>query len=454
MGRARLTRCLLGLGLAGLLAGAGTAGADTASEPFFPRSGNRGYDVSHYGVRLAYRPGSGFLKATARIEATATATLGAFSLDLDGLEVTRVTVDGEPAQFNRGRQKLRIHPALPLAPGQEFTAVVHYRGRPRPVTDPDGSREGWNRTPDGAAAVGEPVGTASWLPCDDVPTDKASFDFTIKVPAALQAVANGRLTRVTRSGGTRTFQWSEAQPMAPYLAVVDIGRGRLEHSRIDGIPAWTLVAPAAVPQSRPALRQLPEIIRFESRLFGPYPFEAAGSIVDPIGLEYALETQTRPIYAFVPAVRTVVHETAHQWFGDSVGLTRWPEIWLNEGFATWVEWFYAERHGGRSARQMFERLYAIPAADTRFWDPPSGHPGQAKNIFATSTYLRGGMTMEALRMKVGTRTLLRILRLWAAEHSYGNARIPEFVALAEEVSGRPVGPLLRRWLYGRGKPAR
>jgi aminopeptidase N len=450
--RRRLTRALLGLGIAALLTTGSPAGAAIPHEPFFPRSGNRGYDVSHYGVRLAYRPHSGFLKATARIKANATANLSRLSLDLDGLQVARVAVDDVPARFSRGREKLRIVPRQTIPRGEEFTAVVHYRGRPRPVVDPDGSREGWNRTPDGAIAVGEPVGTASWLPCDNVPTDKASWDFAIKVPERLTAVANGRLVQVTRANGTRTFRWSERQPMVPYLAVVDVGRGRLEHSRIAGLPAWTLVDPKAVARARPVLRKLPEVIRFESKLFGPYPFDAAGSIVDPIDLEYALETQTRPIYASAPDLPTLVHETAHQWFGDSVGLERWPEIWLNEGFATWVEWFYAERHGGRTVRQVFDRLYAIPISNTGFWEPPSGHPGQAKNLFTTSTYLRGGMALEALRIEVGTKTMLKILRRWATEHRYGNADIAQFQALAEEVSGQRLGGLLHRWLFRRGKP--
>ncbi len=454
MHRRHPTRALLGLGIAALLASAAPAGAAKPSEPFFPRSGNPGYDVSHYDVRLRYRPGNGWLNATDRIEATATTSLRLLSLDLYGLHVTGVTVDGEAARFSRGRQKLRIVPQHPLRRGAAFTVGVHYRGHPRPVLDPDGTREGWNRTPDGAMAVGEPLGTASWLPCNNTPADKAGFSFALTVPARLKGVANGRLTGVSRSGGRRTFEWTESQPMATYLAVVDIGRGRLERSRTDGLPTWTLVDPKLAGRARQVLRRLPGIIRFESGLFGPYPFDAAGSIVDPIDLEYALETQTRPFYASVPDLRTVVHETAHQWFGDSVGLERWPDIWLNEGFATWVEWFYAERHGGPSARQEFNRLYRTPATDAKFWNPPPGHPGQPKSLFATSTYVRGGMALEALRLTVGTKAMLLTLRRWATDHRYGTADTAQFVALAEEVSGQPLGPLFQRWLYQRGKPKR
>jgi aminopeptidase N len=429
------------------------APAPAPREPFFPRSGSDDYDVLHYDVRLAYRPRSGRVNATTTIDATAARRLPRFSLDLFGLEVTDVTVDGRKAGFSRGRGKLKVTPSEPVASGAAFSVSVTYRGRPRQVIDPDGSAEGWYRTNDGALAVGEPIGTAAWLPCDDTPADKAAFDFHLTVPGQLKAVANGRLAGVTRGSARTTYDWRESQPMAPYLAVIDVGRGRLLHSEADGLPYWTLVDPRMAKASGPALRSLPDVLRFESSIFGPYPFDAAGSIVDLAGFGYALETQTRPIYAFVPDRTTVVHETAHQWFGDSVGLERWPDIWLNEGFATWTQWYYAERHGGRSARQVFRGLSRVPASETNLWDPPPGRPGSAEKLFAPSTYVRGAMALEALRIKIGTKTLLKVIRLWATEHRYGNADIGQFVALAEEVSGRRLDSLFQRWLYRPGKPA-
>jgi aminopeptidase N len=448
---ARLTRVLCVLAAAALLAAGAAAAQSGSGDPFFPHSGNRGYDVAAYDAHLAYQPASGRLRASVRIEASATQRLSRFSLDLDGLRVTRVTVDGAPAVFSRGKDKLRVVPAAPLGAGEAFTAAVAYQGRPRKVTDPDGSTEGWYRTPDGAVAVGEPVGTAAWLPCNNELGDKAAFSIAVTVPRRLRGVSNGRLLGVSSEGSRRTYRWRELQPMAPYLAVVDIGRGKLIHSTIAGLPSWTLVDPRLQRASRAALAALPEIIRFESAAFGPYPFDAAGSIVDVANLEYALETQTRPIYAFAPDLATVVHETAHQWFGDSVGLKRWPDIWLNEGFATWAEWYFAEHHGGHSALQTFRRLYRVPAS-AKMWEPPSGHPGQAKNLFAPSTYIRGGMALEALRLRVGTPKMLRILRGWATAHRYGNGDIRQFIDLAEQVSGRHLGPLFQRWLFQRGKP--
>jgi len=304
----------------------------------------------------------------------------------------------------------------------------------------------------GAIGVGEPVGTAAWLACNNAPRDKAGFDIEITVPSGLKAVSNGRLLSRQKVGGRVRWSWSEPEPMATYLALVDIGKGKLVQGHVGKLPTWTLIDPQLVKASRAAIDSLPEIIRWESHIYGPYPFAAAGSVVDVAKLEYALETQTRPIYAFAPDRTTVVHETVHQWFGDSVSLERWPNIWLNEGLATWTQWYYAEQHGGRTAQQVFDELYRKPASATGFWDPPSGHPGQAKNLFAVSTYVRGAMTLQALRDKIGTHDLLRILRTWATENRYGHGDIEGFIALADEVSGEHLRGFFQRWLFERGKP--
>src|SRR4051794_34425636 len=154
-------------------------GAPGARDRLFPGAGNVGYDVTHYGLDLSYDPGSGRLTGTAAVSATATERLSRFDLDLAGLTVGRVTVDGRPAGVSRSGTELVVRPDRPLVRGARFETKVAYAGVPKLLTDPDGSHEGWFRTDDGALALGEPVGSMAWFPGNDQPSDKAAYDITV-----------------------------------------------------------------------------------------------------------------------------------------------------------------------------------------------------------------------------------------------------------------------------------
>jgi aminopeptidase N len=174
--------------------------------------------------------------------------------------------------------------------------------------------------------------------------------------------------------------------------------------------------------------------------------------VDRAPVGFALETQTRPFYDEAPGSVLVAHELAHEWFGNSVSLETWPEMWLNEGFATWAEWRWAEEAGGRTTARRFADLRDEPPGKRRLWSPPPGAIPRPAQLFADSVYVRGAMTLEALRQRVGDRAFYAILREWVARHAYGNATIAEFVALAEALSERQLDRLFERWLYRPGKP--
>ncbi|MFC7260069.1 M1 family metallopeptidase [Streptomyces lutosisoli] len=445
--------------VAALLVGAGPAAAGTvgsagAGDPYFPLSGNGGYDVHHYGLAIGYDPQSRHLDGKAVITARATQRLTRFDLDLEGLKVTGITVDHAKASFRRDGQELVVTPRDALCKGQEFRVTVTYSGTPKPVTDPDGSLDGWIPTDDGAFVASEPQGAMTWFPANSHPTDKASYDFTLTVPKGRTAVANGVLLGQKTAHGRTTFRWRQSEPMAAYLATATVGKFDVEqYTTADGIKVYNAVDPREAAAAAPVLKKLPSVLAWESKIFGPYPFRAAGSIVDRAPqVGYALETQTRPVYDSAPDLSTLVHENAHQWFGDSVTLTRWKDIWLNEGFATYAEWLYAEQHGGKSAQKTFNSLYASPASSD-LWAFPPGDPGSGAHIFDTPVYARGAMTLHKLRTAVGDRVFFHILRSWATHHRDGHGTTAQFIRFAEHASGKDLTTLFHTWLDTSGKPS-
>jgi aminopeptidase N len=434
------------------VAAAFTPGSAGLGDPYFPLGGNGGYDVQHYGLTLAYDPAANALTGTAIISAKATQALSRFDLDLRGFAITRLDVNGAAATYSRDGQELVVTPAAGLGAGKVFTIAVGYRGTPTVVTDPDSSIEGWVPTDDGAVSTGEPQGSPGWYPCNDNPQDKATYDFAVTVPQGLTAMANGVLVSNVSSGGSTTWTWRESDPMATYLSTVDIGRFDLTRSSIDGVPSYVAVDPQLAKGQ--VLSKLPEIIRFYSSIYGPYPFTAVGAIVDSAkNLGYSLETQTKPLFPYVPDEATLAHEQSHMWFGDSATLGRWPDIWLHEGFATWSEWIWSEHTGNKSAAQYFKQLYSTPASNAAFWNPPPGDPQDAAHLFDGTVYDRGGLTLEALREKIGNdSTFFRIMRDEAQQNRFGTVTTAGFVAIAERDSGLDLGKFFQAWLFAPGKP--
>ncbi|MFI1719164.1 M1 family metallopeptidase [Streptomyces litmocidini] len=446
---------LLATGCADLGSGVrGTPGAAGLRDPYFPKLGNGGYDVGHYGLTLAYDPASGRLDGTAEITARATQDLSAFNLDLAGLTVRGATVDGAPAAYNRAGNELTLRPREELPEGAEFRATVTYSGVPEPITDADGSEEGWLRAPDGAVAVGEPTGSMAWFPGNHHPSDKASYDLTLTLPARFEGLSNGvRTARRTEPDGRVTTVWHTPEPMASYLATVVIGRYETTTATALGtVPVLTAAEPPAVAGSAALRKEVPGILARQVKRFGPYPFSAAGVVVTGNkSLDYALETQSRPLFPADSFDRsTLVHEQAHQWFGDSVTPKSWRDIWLNEGFATYAEWLYAEEYEHVPARTRFERAFAQDAN----WAFPPAAPPSAENLFDPPVYQRGAMVLHKLRETVGDRVFDGILRGWAAKYRHANATTDDFTSYAEAVAGRDLDALWDVWLHGDGKPAR
>jgi aminopeptidase N len=464
MGAGRRPARLAGLAIVAVTAIAPAAahaafvkGSAGGGDPYFPKAGNGGYDVARYNLRLRYTPGSNRLQATATIHARAKKSLKRFDLDFRRLHITRLTVNGKRVRHSRRGQELRIRPRPGLRKGKRFHVRIRYHGHPRPVIDPDGAKDGWVPTDDGAFVAAEPQGAPTWFPCNDLLTDKASYHIRVTVPNGTAAISNGALVRRVVHGNRRTFVWDEESPMATYLATVTTGKFNVTRSQINGIPSVVAIDPRES-SAASTLAKMPEMLRLFAPRFGPYPFGTTGGTVDHApSVGYALETQTRPIYDSAQGATspTVAHELAHQWFGDSDSLKRWRQIWLNEGFATWSEFLWQEHQGGQTVRKRVHDLYASHGAgDTGFWNPPPGNPGGPENLFDLTIYIRGAMTLEALRERVGSATFFRILSDWAHAHTYGNAGTSDFIDLAEADSGQDLDHFFDVWLFQPGKPPR
>jgi aminopeptidase N len=435
-------------------------GSAGLGDPFFPLAGNGGYDVKHYSLDLDYQPTpANQLDATTVITARATQGLSRFNLDLRDFAISRLTVNGDDAGFTRDGQELTVTPEDPLRDGRRFVVRVDYAGNPEPVVDPDEALEGWVPTDDGAFVVNEPQGSPGWYPSNDNPRDKATYGFEITVPEGITAIGNGRLLSKRTRGGKTTWRWFEDSPMAPYLATATNGVFDLKIDKVRGIPLYQAVDPKVgnPTLSFERLSAEAEIIRFFSDLYGRYPFSTGGGVVDNGGVGYALESQTKSMYDVqgsstgAPGVFTVVHEIAHMWFGDAVTLAVWPDIWLNEGFASFSEWIYAERHDGPTAQEQFDEAFARPA-NSSFWrNPPAALPGP-EVLFSSPPYERGGMTLQALRVKIGDKTFFKLLRDWYRDNRYGNATTADFIALAERESGQQLDNFFDVWLFRPVKP--
>jgi aminopeptidase N len=433
-----------------------TPGSPDSGDSLFPHQGNGGYDVEHYAITLRWRP-TGSITASVRIRAVATQALSSFSLDFRGLTVDSATVAGDSAGFSGPtNEELTITPATPVLDGQTFRTVIAYHGEPHYLIDPDGSADGWIPTSDGATVLSEPIGSMTWFPNNNTPSDKATYAITVTAPSSKTVASNGRLAGFSASpspGHTATWRWREPDPMASYLATVSIGdydvvkatsnRGVLLRSFVDTSMSGVRTA-----------RHVGGVVDYLSTQFGPYPLRSAGIIVDNVPVSYALEVQTRPVFPYDPGVSGLLaHELAHQWFGDSVSLNDWSHIWLNEGFATYAEWLWQARTQPNAPARRFHSLYHGNGSGSPFWNGVVAQPATPADLFDTNiVYTRGAMALEALRLTIGSNDFFTLVHRWSARLGGANGTTARFEAMAENVSGDNLDLLFENWLHSSGRP--
>ena len=436
---------------------AATAGSRGIGDDYFPADGNGGYDALRYGIKVRYDLATGTLTGRTRVKVRATKALSSLNLDLL-LPVSKVRVRGVPAVFSKpSRHELRVRLKPALAAGETAVIAVSYGGRPADYAYL--GEANWLANSREMVAMNQPHMAPWWFPSNDHPRDRAKIRVRASVPRGLEAVSNGLLRSKKRVGDRTAWVWSADEPMVPYLAFLAVGDFSLQTETIGARKSTRAVSKrlsaARLRKGHAWLAKETQVIDWMNSQVGSYPFSASGGLITSLPVYFALENQTRPTYASwgIGDTSLLVHELAHQWFGDSVSVNRWRDIWLNEGFATYYEALWREQHGGSSALEWARLAYDSHPAGTAFWRVSVGDPGAAR-IFDDAVYDRGAMTLVALRERIGDSTFSDLMRTWYAERAGGPATTEQFIALAELKFGQQLDGLFDDWLYSTHRPPR
>ena len=427
----------------------------TGADPYLPGHGDDRFGVEHYALTLKYRPAGNHLDGRAEIHLTATTELREVVLDLHGLEVTSLRTTGaRVARWTHRASRIRVRFAAPVPAGSAVVVTIAYRGSPHTMPGPDGPA-GWEELTDGVLVAAQPHGAPTWFPCNDRMADKATYRLSVTTDAAYRVVSNGTL--VSRRTVGRRVEWvhEQRQPMAPYLATLQIGRYAAEHVPAE-TPCWLVAPPMRMAAAREAFADQPRMLAVFSGLYGPYPFDQYTVVVTDDPLEIPLESQslstfgTNHLTRDWSAQRLIAHELSHQWFGNAVTAASLSDIWLHEGFACYSEWLWSEA-SGRSTVEEEAALHHLQLARER-QDLVLTDPGP-KRAFDDRVYKRGALALHTLRRCVGDEAFFGFLRSWVATHRFGVVTTAGFENAVRAAAGPGPVAALRPWLHEEALPA-
>jgi len=427
---------------------------ESAGDRYVPTHGNSGYVVLRYDLDLDYRVASNRLSGTAVITATATERLEKFSLDLTHLSAEKVTIGRERARFTTAHRKLRITPAKAIEAGAEFTVTVRYLGAPSPLRSSWGE-VGFEELTEGVLVASQPNGASTWFPCNDHPSNKATFKIAITTDSPYRVIANGKLTSSVAKASRTRWVFESKQPMATYLATLQIGYYKgIEMPKSD-VRERAFIPDDLTDNFVHDFAGQPAMIETFERLFGEYPFDEYTVVVTDDELEIPLEAQGLSIFGRNHvdgeggSNRLIAHELAHSWFGNSLTVEEWKHIWLHEGFACYSEWLWSENSGGQSANQLAEhywmKLHSLPQ------DFAIGDPGPDL-MFDDRVYKRGALALHSLRLMLGDSGFFSMLRDWTSENRHGSVTTDQFIAHVSVRTERPVAEVLNHWLFDHALP--
>jgi aminopeptidase N len=419
------------------------------ADPVYPHIGNAAIDVLHYGLALRWAPSKATLSGIATLTIRASRDTDQIRLDLARpLHADKVTVDGKKTTANHRGHDLIIPAGRRLARNTRVVVAIRYHGRPRPLPGPmvrkDINTVGFTVGPDSSVySIQEPYGALTWYPVNDHPSDEALYDIALTVPRGWAGVSSGVLRSTSRSGGQVTYRWHVADPLASYLVALGIDRYRKYTARgPHGIPVTYWMRPQDSARTLPLLRKTPRILAWLEKRFGRYPFASAGVLT--IQPDTGMETQTMVTLGRNIPEEDLVHELAHQWFGNSVGPRTWREIWLNEGFATYAQLLYEADVLGRPQARTLALWRQVDGLLRREHGPPGRYK---RDHFASgNVYFSPALMLDEIRKQIGDRKFFALLRAWVQQHRNVEADRAMFVSWLKRYTGRNLAPMVNRWL--------
>jgi aminopeptidase N len=423
------------------------------ADPIYPKRGNPGLDVLHYGLEVTWAPATKTFTGRATLQVRAVADLPGIALDFsEAYTVDEVLVDGTQATGAVAGEKLRV--ARPLAKDAFATLAVRYHGTPKTTPMPshrgDAEALGLTIAKDGSLwTMQEPYGAFTWYPSNDQPSDKALYDIAITVPAGWAGIASG--TPKGQQGDT--FRYASTDPVASYLTTLAVGKYTKEAAAgPHGIPLTYWYRPAKDGAMMKLVRKSPKYLSWLERRFGPYPFPTGGVVL--VASESGMETQQmitmgtpqvdKP--AELPAIMDgdLLHEYAHQWFGDTVTPTGWRDTWLNEGWAMYAQLLY-EVERDRIGATAFEQWFRAADARRRAKSGPPGKP-RADSFAEGNVYICPALMLHRIHQKIGDKAFFSLARDWAQQNRNTNRDRAAFIAFVNKHTGKDFTSLINTWL--------
>lgn len=429
----------------------------------------RTYHLAHQTIHIRFDWSRHAAMGTTTLQVAALDTaLRDVALDAVGMSIASVRAGaapaGAPLPFTYDSAKLVVHLATPVEPGSMTTFTVTYEtvAPKQGLYFVDRRHDLWTQ--------GEADANRYWVPTYDDPNDKTTWDIYVSVPKGQKALSNGRLVGTRTEGGEVEWHWSLDKPASTYLMTVAAGDYTILRDKLRSIPIDYWVYPDSVAAGWRGFGMTPHAMAvFEAETGVPYPWPKYDQIVAPDFIYGGMENVTAttqnddeilyPAWA-APQANTdglVSHELAHQWYGDYLTPRKWADVWLNEGFATFMEQTFQGVAHGRD-EEAVERIDAQEEtieADRRARRPivyDRWEHDPMELFFSGHIYPKGATILHALRHALGDSVFWSAMHRYTVDHAYGNVVTADLERAFEQTTGRDFSTFFRQWVYGAGFP--